>query len=150
MKIVEISPSETLPIRNEILRPGEDIQQCVFEGDSAPDTRHFGAQDGDGTIVGIVSVYRKGNPSISSGNTFQIRAMATLPNVRKKGVGRLLVAAAENHASTEGASFIWANARSTAVDFYVKSGYTLASAEFLIEGVGAHHLVVKSLAGPTF
>lgn len=56
MDIQEISSKDTLPLRNEILRPGKDVSTCIFEGDDAPTTRHFGAIDEAGNIVGIVSV----------------------------------------------------------------------------------------------
>ena len=147
MDIREITSKDTLSLRNEVLRPGKDVSTCIFEGDDAPNTRHFGAIDEAGSIVGVVSVYRKSNTAIKAENSYQIRAMATGSACRGKGVGRLLLAAVEEHANSEGSSLIWANARSSAVGFYTKAGYRVASSEFNIDGIGPHYLVVK-LCGP--
>lgn len=146
MDIKEISSKDTLPLRNEILRPGKDISACIFEGDDAPNTRHFGAIDKTDKIVGIVSVYRNDNPSIKIENAYQIRAMATDSTCRGKGVGKLLLAAVEKYAKAEGSPLVWANARTSATGFYTKEGYRLASSEFNIDGIGPHYLVIKPLA----
>lgn|SRR5690606_39037396 len=145
MNIREISAKETLALRHEILRPGSAISACIFEGDEAPSTRHFGAIDDESNIVGIVSVYRKGCPAIPLENVYQLRAMATSPRCRGQGVGRLLLRAVENYLEDVEASVIWANARSAAIGFYQKAGYRLASEEFMIDGLGPHYLVVKSV-----
>ena len=146
MDISEISSKDTLALRNKILRPEMDVSTCIFDGDDAPSTRHFGAIDAAGNIVGVVSVYQKTHTAIKAEDACQIRAMATGSACRGQGVGRLLLAAVEEHAKSRGSSLIWANARSSAVGFYTKAGYSLASSEFNIDGIGPHYLVVKSLA----
>lgn len=146
MKIREISSAETLALRSEVLRPGRDISACKFDGDDAPETRHFGAVDMRDNILGIVSVYRQDNPVISiDGMSYQIRAMATAPACRGRGLGNLLLTAAENYAKSCCASLIWANARSSAIGFYTKAGFAVESEEFMIDGVGPHYLVTKLL-----
>lgn len=144
MKIEEIPSQQTLALRNEILRPGKDVSTCLFEGDDALDTRHFGALDDEGHVVGVVSVYRKGHRAIHQESAWQVRAMATSRACRGQGVGSLLLAAAENYARGSGASVIWANARSSAIGFYTKAGYSVISEEFMIDGIGPHYLIVKS------
>jgi len=145
MKTIRISSSDTLNLRNEILRPGKPLSDCRIEGDDAPDTRHFGALDSDNTIVGIVSLYRKEFPGIAGADSYQLRGMATSPVCRGKGVGRLLLTCAENYALSAGADKIWANARSSAIGFYTNYGYLVVSDEFDIDGIGPHFLVIKSL-----
>ncbi len=144
MKIEEIPSQQTLALRNEILRPGKDVSTCLFEGDDALDTRHFGALDDEGHLVGVVSVYRTGHQAFQQESAWQIRAMATSRAYRGQGVGSLLLAAAENYARGSGASVIWANARSSAIGFYTKAGYSVISEEFMIDGIGPHYLIVKS------
>ncbi len=145
MYVKEIPSNATLALRNDILRPGKDISECVFEGDDAPSTRHLGAMDEENNIVGIVSVYRNGHPAIHDDHVYQIRAMATSPAWRGQGVGNMLLSSAERYAKSQGSTLIWANARGSAIGFYTQSGYSLASGEFVIEGIGAHYLVIKSL-----
>ena len=146
MIIREISSADTLSLRNEVLRPGKDISECIFDSDDAPDTRHFGAIDTQNNIVGIVSVYRSGNPSITGINPYQIRAMAIRSTCRGQGLGSSLLTSAENYAKSRSSTLIWANARSSVIGFYTQSGYSLASDEFVIDGIGPHYLVTKSLA----
>lgn len=145
MQIREIPSSTTLNLRSEVLRPGKDISACIFEGDDAPATRHFGAMDAACNLLGIVSVYRNGNPLIADTEVYQIRAMATSPACRGQGIGSLLLTYAEGYAKSQDAALVWANARSSAIGFYVKAGYEVASEEFVIDGIGVHYLVIKSL-----
>ena len=145
MEIREIASQQTHALRSQVLRPGKPLSECVFEGDDAVTTRHFAAVDQTENIVGIVSVYLNDNPLLKQSNSYQIRAMATAPDYRGRGVGSALLTAAERYAKSQGATLIWANARSTAIGFYRRSAYTLASEEFMISGIGPHYLVSKPL-----
>lgn len=146
MKIRKISSKETLALRNEVLRPGKDLSACVFEGDEAPRTQHFGALDDEENIVGIVSVYYKECPSLQLQNAYQLRSMATSPRCRGKGIGRLLLETVEDFVKAEEVPAIWANARSSALGFYLNAGYKQVSDEFMIEEVGPHYLVTKAFS----
>lgn len=146
MKIRGISSAETLALRSQVLRPGRDISACKFDGDDAPETRHFGAVDRQDNILGVVSVYRQDNLAIPASDiSYQIRAMAIAPACRGQGLGNLLLTAAVNYAKSCCASLIWANARSSAIGFYTKAGFSVESEEFMIDGVGPHYLVTKLL-----
>lgn len=145
MEIREIASQQTHALRSQVLRPGKPLSESVFEGDDAVTTRHFAAVDQTENIVGIVSVYLNDNPLLKQSNSYQIRAMATAPDYRGRGVGSALLTAAEQYAKSQGATLIWANARSSAIGFYHGSAYTLASDEFMISGIGPHYLVSKPL-----
>ncbi|NQX89002.1 MAG: GNAT family N-acetyltransferase [Halioglobus sp.] len=145
MNIVEITADETLPLRCEVLRPGLTAAECAFEGDKDRSARHFGIIEG-AAIVGIVSLYQRRNSCVSAGLSYQLRGMAITKSRRGRGLGRLLLVAAEHYMAQHGATCAWANARSAALDFYCKAGYRVRSDEFLIEGVGPHYLVSKSIA----
>jgi GNAT superfamily N-acetyltransferase len=145
MNIKEILSAETLSIRNAVLRPGMNISACVFEGDDLSSTKHFGAFSEENDLVGIVSIFYKDHDAIETKNVFQIRGMASSKSYRGHGVGRLLLSAVESYAKKQGAILIWANARTSAIGFYTKLGYSLASEEFHIKGVGSHNLVTKLL-----
>ncbi len=141
MQIKEINSSETLKLRNSILRPDLSLGECNYLGDEDSTTHHFGCLI-NGELVGIVSIYQRGNSAIV-GNGYQIRAMANVESVRGKGVGIKLLHAAEKVARDAGANYIWANARVSAVGFYEKAGYKIVGSEFNIKGVGGHFLVVQ-------
>lgn len=60
----------------------------------------------------------------------RLRQMAVLNNLQGKGVGRALMAFAENISRDLGYKKIMMHARKTAVGFYEKLGYKVTSAEF--------------------
>jgi GNAT superfamily N-acetyltransferase len=140
MQIIEIKASETLSLRNKILRPGLDLSLCHYPGDSDDSTHHLGCT-ANNELVGIVSIYERSNSEVHSGCGFQIRAMATCETVRRQGLGLNLLKAAQEKAFDSGANYIWANARASAIGFYRRAGYTIGDNEFQIEGVGAHFLI---------
>lgn len=140
MEIVEIRADETLSLRNKILRPSMELEQCNYPGDTDNSTHHLGCYVNK-ELVGIVSIYERSNSEIYSGCGFQIRAMATSEAVRGKGLGASLLKSAEELAFKSGANYIWANARTSAIGFYKKAGYEIGDEEFHIKGVGAHFLI---------
>lgn len=141
----QISARQTWPLRSEVLRPGRPLSACIFPGDDAPDTHHFGMVDSKGGIVAIVSVLRNSHPAISSHAPYQIRAMAVHAGCRGQGLGGLMLEGVESFLSARGARVVWANARSPAIGFYLKQGYQVVSDEFVIADVGPHYLVSKRL-----
>jgi len=62
--------------------------------------------------------------------TVRLRQMAVLNNLQGKGIGRALMAFAENLARDAGYKVLSMHARKNAVGFYEKMGYKVASDEF--------------------
>lgn len=145
MNIEQIKPIDTLPLRQEILRPNSLPSECIYEGDEDNSTVHFGAIYG-GSIVGILSMYHRSYTDLSGSDVFQLRAMATALSIRGQGAGFKLLKEAEAHAKDKGGKYLWANARSVAIEFYRKSGYSISPIKFEIEGVGSHYLIRKCVA----
>ena len=145
MKVVQVSAEQTLPLRNEILRPGKPVSTCLFDGDEQALTRHFGALDDQGQIVGIVSIFSNPHPDLPATFTYQLRGMATSEQCRGLGVGILLIKSVEQYLTAIECVGLWANARTEALGFYKKQGYQVMSDEFMIENVGPHYLVAKAL-----
>lgn len=141
MEIREIESQATLAIRLAILRPNSSLEDCVFPGDDDSSTKHFGAFI-DNSLLGVVSIYRREHSGFH-GIGFQVRAMATLPQARGKGVGYELLKKAEVYAFENSANYVWANARVSAIKFYENSEYNIDENEFYIEGVGQHVIVSK-------
>ena len=141
MQIKAITAADTLMLRQQILRPGGELTDCQFPGDTDRSTQHIGAYL-KGDLVGIVSVYARACKELGE-NGFQLRAMAVSEAARGKQVGLKLLGAAEEAAFAAGADYIWANARASALGFYEKADYQVLGDEFMIEGVGAHFLVYR-------
>ena len=137
-----ISAAETIAVRWPVLRPGFPRETANFDGDDAPGTLHFGTFDGE-RLVGVASIYlvpcpEKITAQPDASPAFQLRGMATLPEVRGAGFGRALLDACVAAAREKGAAILWCNARTSAADFYAKNGWRNVGAEFDIQTVGPH------------
>src|SRR5262245_10855739 len=100
--IKRISSNETIAIRWPILRPGFPRETAVFDGDDAQTTQHFGGFVDD-RLVGVASIYQVPCPDRPDVlRAWQVRGMATLPEVRGLGIGKALVTACEAAAHDAG------------------------------------------------
>ena len=124
------------------MRPHLTPATCIYPGDDAPTTTHLGLFIGD-EHCGIVSLYGETLPD-HPGTGYRFRALAVVDELRGRGLGKTLLEATERLAQAQGAAYLWANARMTAVDFYRKAGYAVGAEEFLVEGVGPHRIVLKT------
>jgi predicted GNAT family N-acyltransferase len=132
---------EIYDLRWSVLRAGLPRETAVFDGDDGATTLHAGAFDERGGNVACLSLMVKpfeGEPA------WQLRGMATHPSWRARGAGRELWLFAEREAKARQPGFIfWCNARESAVGFYERVGWRLASEKFDIAGVGPHVRMVK-------
>jgi GNAT superfamily N-acetyltransferase len=143
--VCQLSADEVLPVRWSILRHGFPRETAIFPGDDAPETCHLGGFV-DARLVGVASVYLARMPERPAvENAWQLRGMATLPEVRDAGVGRALLVACEDVARERGAPLMWCNARLTAVEFYRKHGWQALGAEFDVPTVGPHYRMLREL-----
>ncbi len=138
----------THPLRQEVLRAGMPPEASIYPGDDDTRTTHLGAFDPAGTLVGIATLCKPEDrvagqaPYHSPGLRF--RGMAVAPAWQRKGVGGLLLTAVRHLARERGARELWANARETAVGFYVKKGFKVVSSEFEIAGLGPHSVIAHA------
>lgn len=141
-----ITAAQVLPLRSAVLRPNRPRRDAVLPGDEAHDTLHLGAFAGD-EIVGVVSLYRQSSPAgvedNSDGTAWQLRGMAVHPDARGRGYGRVLLEACINAVHARGGTLLWCNARTSAVEFYLKSGFATYGEEFVIPDVGPHYVMLR-------
>ena len=135
-----ISAAETRGLRQKVLRPRQAPEELEYPGDDAPDSRHVGAYL-DGELVGVASVCREPQPGEGEPAAWRLRGMATLPSVRRTGVGRTLLEACSAHAVERGGARLWCNARSAAVEFYRAFGFRTEGEEFELPEIGPHTLM---------
>ena len=146
---VKIIPAkETYSLRQEILRPHQDITQCQYEGDRDSTTKHYGLFATD-TLIGILSLYKRDTNQVSKSEGWQLRAMGIQERFRGRGYASKLLLAAESDAKQQGTNYIWANARKAAVGFYQNYGYSIVGEEFLIQDIGPHYLIYKDIPEKT-
>lgn len=129
---------EILPVRHAVLRPGRALETARFDGDLDPATRHFGGElRATGEIVACVSCLRRPD-------AWQIRGMATRADRQGRGIGSALLGfALETLRAAPGPPRLWCNARVTALDFWLRNGWTVASDVFDIPGVGPHRVLER-------
>ncbi|RBM19040.1 GNAT family N-acetyltransferase [Streptomyces sp. PT12] len=142
----EVVPRDAvLDLRWRVLRPGHPRNAAEFAEDAREDTYHLAAFDGEGAeVLACVSLFPEplpGDPRVAH----RIRGMASAPAVRGRGFGAALLGAAGTEAALRGAELLWCNGRVEAVGFYVRHGFSVVGEEFVIEGVGPHHVMARSL-----
>jgi GNAT superfamily N-acetyltransferase len=127
-----------------VLRAGQPISAAQFAGDDAADTHHFGAFGG-GAVVGCLTFLLN---SLDGEPAWQLRGMVTDPAFTGRGVGSQLLAFAEQALRSERPDIVllWCNARVPAAGFYRRLGWRAVSDAFVIDPIGPHVKMVKSLA----
>ena len=136
-----ISPEETLSLRSKVLRNGKPLEQCVFPTDQLG--FHLG-------VVIIEKIICTGSffPEDYAGKGregYRLRGMAADPDFAGKGYGREMINFAKNELLAANASYIWCNARSSALGFYKNLGFDLISDEFEVPGIGMHFNMLYNL-----
>lgn len=144
-RVIMIAPEQTWPLRKQVLRPMQRLEELDYVGDRTATTKHFGIEDQTGNIVGIASIYLESLPNTPTENTlggWRLRGMATAPLLRRKGGGTMLLQAACQWIQDQGADYLWCNARQSAYGFYSRYGFESLGDEFEIPGLGIHRVMM--------
>jgi len=133
---------EILPLREAVIIAGTG-RAPEFRGDRDATTFHFGAfADGANVCCGTFMLNEWfGEPA------YQLRGMATAPALRGKGIGAAMLDAAERHIATHTpVRQLWCSARTGAVAFYQKCGWSVVSDVYDVPNVGPHRKMCKRIA----
>jgi GNAT superfamily N-acetyltransferase len=137
---------EILPLRYAVLCTGRPWAEAVFIGDDDEHTRHYGAfipTPRGGAVVGCVSYMLT---QYEGESAWQLRGMATRPDLFRAGVGRRLVGWAQRELlAASPVRVFWCKARVAAITFYEKLGWRVCSEEFVIENYGPHKKMMLRL-----
>ena len=140
--VVELTAAQTHPLRLAVLRSDTPSTAVTFAEDDLPGTVHLGVRDGDKIVAVSTWVPRPyhDEPAV------QLRGMATAPHLQGHGLGALLLEAGCAHAVST-TSLVWARARDTALDFYVRHGFVVDGDGFIDEHTAKpHHLIHRRLS----
>ena len=138
-----ISAESTLAIRQRILRPGQNLAECVFPDDNFSSSTHVGGFI-DGQLVSIASVFKQKEQQFNlfeSGSQFRLRGMATEKEFRGQGLGTAVVLDCLERCWNLGGEVFWCNARISAVSFYDRLGFTSHDQKFDLPGIGIHQVM---------
>ncbi|NCG04798.1 MAG: GNAT family N-acetyltransferase [Bacteroidetes bacterium] len=137
LRLKPIRTSDTYVVRHPVLRNGLPIESCVFDRDDDSNTLHLGAYMGE-KLVGVLTL-------LPNKANVQLRGMAVLHEMQKKGIGYQLILEAENRIKNMRISLLWLNARLLAVPFYERFGYQKQGEMFNLYHGGNHYKMTKKL-----
>ncbi|TDE16364.1 GNAT family N-acetyltransferase [Dyadobacter psychrotolerans] len=120
-----IDADETLAIRHQVLWPDKSPDFVkVPEDESA---FHFGLF-ADDKLVAVISLFPEGDK-------IRFRKFATVAAFQNRGLGSILLNYVFDFAKNEGYKKIWCDARTTALPFYERFGFSRFSDSFLKENI---------------
>ena len=136
---------EIIDLRHVMLRQGMPRSAAIFEGDARPDSRHYTALMED-RVVGCATFHLN---QWENQPAWQLRGMAVLGDLGRRGIGRALLAFAEwDILAGESVHLMWCNARVPAIGFYEKQGWEVRSNAFDVPTAGPHVKMVRVFAMP--
>ncbi|RYE18026.1 MAG: GNAT family N-acetyltransferase [Sphingobacteriales bacterium] len=135
-----ITVEDLLPIRNEVLREGRLLpEDCIFPTDRIEGAFHLGYYVDD--ELACIASFHPQTYGEFQGTGYQLRGMATTLKYRGKGYGNQLLNFALVYLRGQKANYMWCNARKTALQFYLNTGFEIISDEFEVEGIGPHYVM---------
>lgn len=172
MNIARLSAQETWPLRRDVLRPGQSLENVNFAEDIEPTAAHFGllytaihpiTSGKNHLIVGVASMYNKppdihaphvmampgpARANLLGGQAWQLRGMATAAAARGTGGGGALLQACIAHATERRGLLFWCNARTGVRGFYEKYGLRVSGEPYEVATVGPHVFMWMNLPTP--
>jgi GNAT superfamily N-acetyltransferase len=147
LQLRRATAEEIRPLRHEMLRAGYPPEASVYAEDD--DAVHVGAWD-DGLLVACATVFPQpwaGPAPAAERSAWRLRGMAVAPERQGTGIGVQVLTVAVDAARAAGAPLMWANARSTALGFYLRQGWQVAGEEFVTADTGLpHYPIVRDVS----
>lgn len=134
-----VAARTVLPLRARVLRPGQPISSVDHEYDHWPDTFHVAAFVAASGVVACATFYPE--PTPDGRDAWRLRAMASAPEVRGQGYGAATLTFGLTEVRARGGTVVWCNARTPAVGFYEKLGFSTVGEEFELPPIGPHYLM---------
>lgn len=138
----------TLPLRQKVLKPFLQEEECINPGDDLPSTHHFACYAINSEmekIVSIASFIQEPHPIAPDAQSpYRLRGMATDIAAQGSGAGALVLNEGMKFLKSQTAcNFVWCNAREKAFGFYQKMGFTTHGEMFDIKDIGPHKVMYK-------
>jgi predicted GNAT family N-acyltransferase len=145
-EVAEIQTAETYILRTAVLRDNTPTSDPRYAEDSKPGTVHLGIFDEDKNLIGTSTWVLNPWQEDSTAQAIQLRGMAVAKNRQSAGLGTMLLTAGVIHAEKLKAKYIWAKARDSALNFYLRHDFLVVGDGFT-EGTTQmpHHLVVRKI-----
>ena len=146
LEVVELQTSETYELRTAVLRDNTPTSDPKYAEDSNPGTVHLGIFDAHENLIATSTWVINPWQEDSTAQAIQLRGMAVAKNRQSAGLGAMLLTAGVIHAEKLKAKYIWAKARDSALNFYLRHDFSVVGDGFT-EGTTQmpHHLVVRKI-----
>jgi GNAT superfamily N-acetyltransferase len=123
-RVAPVEPPLLYELRRRVLRGNDPAQDVAEPRDFESTALHYGGFLDDVLVVSA-SFYRSSWPERPELVGYQLRYMATDFVVQGQGYGALVLDAATTTLRELGADLVWANARDTALGFYISTGWSV-------------------------
>ena len=139
-----IEPEATYNIRHIVLRPHQTMEECRYHTDHENNSFHIGVFS-QGRLISVASFCIENNPDFPIEIQYRLRAMATIPEYRKLGAGKLAVSFGEKIIRDYGINLIWCKGRTSVQEYYNKLGFKVHGKVFDYPPIGPHIIMYKNL-----
>ena len=137
-----VSPETLYDLRRRVLRRNDPAAEVANPGDAAASTRHYGGFVGDRVVVSATFLEGPA-PFAPDEAAYQLRYMATDFDVQGRGLGSRTLQWALEDLARQGVARVWANARVSALDFYVIEEWQIVPESFFVSAEsGVEHVVI--------
>ena len=145
-QVVKITTEETYALRTAVLRADTPTSDPKYVEDSKHATVHLGIFDANKILIATSTWVINPWQDDPSAIAIQLRGMAVATSYQKSGLGKLLLDSGITHAKAHNAKYVWAKARDSALDFYLRNDF-ISVGDGFTEGVTQmpHHLVVREV-----
>ena len=142
-RVQHITTEDLLPLRLAVLRDGTPSQDPSYKQDHHPGCVHLGIHEGE-ELIACSSWIPQAWPLDDTLPAIQLKGMAVAKKLQGSGIGAELLSAGVSQAEDQGAHYIWARARDSALNFYTRNGFAVFGEQFVDDATGmGHHLVMK-------
>ena len=123
--------NDFLILRRDVMRPGMDVKEVMYDKDNHPSAIHLGVED-NGKVIACVSAYQEINLDLPQKVQYRIRALCVDEKYRMQGIARSLFKKIMEDLVSRGAEAMWFTARVHLVKFYNSLGFKEYGEQFLI------------------
>lgn len=150
VSVQAVAASVTFPLRQQVLRPHQRVEEMTWPGDDDQMAWHVAARTEDGTVVSVASVRPEPPPwAPGPSGAWRLRGMATAEGWRGRQVGAQVLDAVVGHVAAQGGGLLWCNARQRAVPFYLRAGLVTRGQPWVEPDIGPHIAMEMQVAPAT-
>ena len=144
MKVQIVNSNLIRPLRHLVLRPNKPFSSTTYLKDNEKNTVHFAYIDKK-RVLSCATFYPESHNLIKSKKSFRLRGMATHPDFRRIGCGKIIMIRSIDYLKSVKCEVIWCNARILAIDFYKSLGFEIQGNSFNIKDIGKHYFMSKNI-----